>query len=104
MIKWRYAVPCVALACALGINLAAIYLRTDAQANANRAGLVVQYNDGRVVTRCVTFTEPEISGYDLLRRASLPLIADTSGGGSICKIGNTGCNFPAQQCFCDCQD
>ncbi|MCL5275058.1 MAG: hypothetical protein M1434_10005 [Chloroflexi bacterium] len=85
------------------INLTAIVVRTSAQSSSNRAGLVVQYSDGQVVTRCVTFTEPEITGYDLLKRSGLPLVVDIQSGGTLCKIGNSGCNFPAQQCFCDCQ-
>jgi hypothetical protein len=104
MTRIRYTVVIGALAVAMLINLAAIYLHTSAQAAVNRAGLVVQYKDGRVDTRCVTFPESEISGYDLMRRANMQLIADAGGGGTICKIGDTGCNFPAQQCFCDCQD
>ena len=107
MVKPRYFIVTTALIAALAINLAALVVRAGAQAeqaNANRAALVVQMSDGSVVTRCVSFTEPEITGYDLLRRAGLPVIADASNGVSICKIGASGCNFPAQKCFCDCQD
>jgi hypothetical protein len=102
----RYVVAAVALVVALLINVAATYgLRANAQAvGGNRAGLIVQLKDGRTITRCVSFNEAEISGYDLLRRAKLAVIADVSSGGAICKIADTGCNFPAQQCFCECQD
>ena len=100
----RYLAAFLALVVAIGLNLAALYLHTNAQATMNHAGLVVQYRDGRTVTRCVSFSEPEITGYDLLRRANLQLIADAASGGTICKIGDTGCSFPAQQCFCECQD
>lgn len=61
--------------------------------------------DGGIATRCVAFSESEITGYDLLRRAQMPVIVDVSNGISVCKIGPTsGCNYPAQKCFCDCQD
>ncbi len=102
-IKPRYAVAVLSLATALAINLTALVIRANAQPGPNRAGLVVQYGNGQVVSRCVTFTEPQITGYDLLKRAQLPLVVDIQGGGTVCKIGNSGCNFPAQQCFCDCQ-
>jgi hypothetical protein len=104
MTKLRYTVAMSALMAALLINVAALHTDTNAQAAMNRAGLVVQFKDGSVQTRCVSFSEPEISGYDLLRRAKLSVVADVAGGGSICKIGDTGCNFPGQPCFCECQD
>jgi hypothetical protein len=103
MSKLRYAIATVALAGALLINIAALS-HVSAQAATNRAGMVIQFKDGRVLTRCVSFSEAEISGYDLLRRSKLPVVADVAAGVSICKIDNTGCNFPAQQCFCECQD
>jgi hypothetical protein len=77
---------------------------TLAQGN-KRAGLVVQYADGTTTTHCVTFAEPSISGYDVLRRSGLPISIEASSfGAAICKIGDTGCNFPAQSCFCQCEN
>lgn len=103
MIHLRYTALVSALLVALVINAAA-YARAYDQAGANRAGLIVQLKDGTLITRCVTFTEPEISGYDLLRRAGMQVTMDVSMGGAVCKIGNSGCNYPSQQCFCECQD
>lgn len=70
----------------------------------NRAGLVIDFGDGVVATRCVEFAEPAISGYDVLRRSGLRVVADeTSGMGvKICDIADTsGCS--ASDCFCRCQ-
>lgn len=67
-------------------------------AGLSRAGLVVDYGDGRVFTACVTFTETHITGLDLLERAGLPLVTD---GGAVCRIGDTGCPAGAP-CFCAC--
>ncbi len=66
----------------------------------NRAGLVVRFGDGRVVTRCVPFSEPTISGYDLLERSGLGVVIAYSPGlgGAVCQIGGQGC--PAEDCFC----
>lgn len=70
----------------------------------HRAGLVVRYGSGEVATACVTFTEPTISGFDLLQQSGLGLIANTDGGAAaVCKIGKQGCNFPSEPCFCQCQ-
>jgi hypothetical protein len=69
----------------------------------NRVGLVVDFGDD-YITRCVEFSEPEITGHEVLRRAGLDLVVDTSNpmGVIICDINNTsGC--PASNCFCECQ-
>jgi hypothetical protein len=68
----------------------------------NRAALVVSLEDGRVITRCVAFTEPHISGYDLLLRSGLALETGVGGQGtSVCRIEGTGCG--AADCFCQCR-
>ncbi len=103
--KLRHAGTAAALAAALLLNLAAWGARGAAQSDANRAGLVVQFKDGSVVTRCVTFDQPDMTGYDLLRRADLPVAVDAgSMGATVCKIGNDGCDVLEQACFCECQD
>ncbi len=77
----------------------------QAQSPRHRAGVVVQYADQSIDTRCVEFDEPEINGYELLRRSELPLvIAPGSFGVTVCKIGDEGCNYPAQSCFCQCEN
>jgi len=77
----------------------------QAQSARHRAGLVVQYADGEIDTRCVEFEEPEITGYELLRRSGLPLvIAPGSFGAAVCKIGAQGCDYPGQSCFCQCEN
>jgi hypothetical protein len=74
-----------------------------AQEGANRAGLVVRFGDGRVVQSCVNFAEESLSGEELLARSGLPVIAQSSGAGTaVCKIGDEGCDYPAQDCFCKC--
>jgi hypothetical protein len=68
----------------------------------NRAGLIVVHGDGRVLTRCVTFTEDRISGVTLLQRSGLTVDANSGPMGSaVCTINSEGC--PANDCFCQCK-
>lgn len=71
----------------------------------NRAGLVVRYGDGRVVTACVSFSEPAISGEELLYRAGLEVSVQSFGGlgNAVCAINGEGCQPPGEPCFCRCQ-
>lgn len=62
---------------------------------AHRAAIVVGEDE-----RCVAFDEPEITGIELLQRADLDVVVDTSARGSaVCRIGSTGCS--RDDCFCD---
>lgn len=69
----------------------------------NQVGLVVQHGDGGVITRCVMFSEAEISGYEVLVRSGLEVVAnfDSGMGATLCKIDGEGC--PADSCWCQCQ-
>jgi len=73
---------------------------------ANRAGLVVVYAQGSVFQTCVSFSEAELPGADLLRRgvgSNLVIGSVSPGiGEAICKIDDVGCIFPGEQCFCQC--
>lgn len=69
--------------------------------NENRVGLVVDYGNGQMETRCVAFVEEDISGYQALLRSGLALEVHEQGGGpAICRVASTGC--PADDCFCAC--
>jgi hypothetical protein len=76
-----------------------------AQDGDHRAALIVRFGDGSVEKRCVAFSEPSITGAELLARSGLQLVIDhTSGiGGAVCSIAGKGCAFPTQDCFCRCQ-
>lgn len=69
-----------------------------------RAGLIVQFGDGSTTQRCVRFSEDALTGEELMRRARMPAIFEYSSlGPAVCKIGNEGCDYPAEGCFCQCQ-
>ncbi len=96
--RWmgRAGCLCLVLVMIVGMSGAA-----NAQSS-HRAGLVVRFGDGRVITRCVTFTQDEISGLELLGRSGLSVMTQSSGiGAAICKIENQGC--AADNCFCECK-
>jgi hypothetical protein len=79
-------------------------LGVNAQAATHRAGLVVRFGDGGVVTRCVSFSESSLSGAELLGRSGLLVVLDlnSSIGAGVCKIGNQGCDR-GKPCFCQCE-
>ena len=68
-----------------------------APVNPNTVGVVVQYPDGRIETRTVTFSEPTITGLQALQRAGLSL---ELSGTLVCSIAGSGC--PSADCFCGC--
>lgn len=100
MVKPRFLIRVIMVAIVAGM-VAGVTARGDAP---NRAGLVVVHGDGQVVTRCVEFTEEQITGYDLLVRSGLDLNYEAQGGlgTAICRLDNEGCNYPEDQCFCRC--
>ena len=61
---------------------------------ANVAGLVVDYGNGQRSYAVVPFTEPSITGIELLRRSGLPLVSVPFGGlgEGVCSIQSTGCD------------
>jgi LPXTG-motif cell wall-anchored protein len=76
----------------------------QAQESQNQAGVVIRYGDGHVATSCVRFSEPSISGIELLQRAGVSVIAQSGGiGSAVCKISNDGCDYPSEDCFCQCK-
>lgn len=77
----------------------------SAQEGPNRAALVVRFEDGSVLTQCISFSEPAISGTELLTRAGLQTTFDYNSGlgGAVCSLRDQGCAFPAEDCFCRCQ-
>ena len=64
----------------------------------HRAAVVVR-TATTTKTYCVPFTHDHITGVELLERAGVPVVGDTSAvGTAVCKIGTTGCS--SDDCFC----
>ena len=76
----------------------------NAQSATHRAGLVVRFGDGSVMTRCVSFNEPSLTGVELLARAGFAIRVDTNSsiGAGVCKINSQGCDA-GKSCFCQCE-
>jgi hypothetical protein len=70
----------------------------------NQAALVVQFDDGRLESRCISFEEDQIRGAELLTRSGLEMIVDpaSSMGVTVCQIEGLGCVPPGEHCFCQC--
>lgn len=68
----------------------------------NQAALVVRLGDDQVQSACVSFSEPQITGYELLQRSGLDVVVEVQGAGAlVCTIDGVGC--PANNCLCQCQ-
>lgn len=67
-----------------------------------RVGLVIKGADGITDTHCVT-VPAGATGLDALEAAEVDLIYESSSRGvTICQIGDDGCSFPDEHCFCQC--
>lgn len=84
-----------------GLVVALLLARPSGAADDNRVAVVVDFGDD-VATRCVSFAEPEISGFEALQRSGLALEIDQqAGGAAVCRVAEAGC--PADDCFCACR-
>ncbi len=105
----------IAVRLGLRLSLLAVLLllaasQTPARAQElNHAGLVVQFGDGVVLSDCIAFAGPAITGTELLQRSQFDFNVDPSGGlgSAVCSISGggeqDGCQFPLEDCFCQCQ-
>ena len=66
-----------------------------AEGGDHRAALVIRYADGSVQTQCVSFSEPSVTGAELLTRSGLQVTMDYSGmGGAVCSIAGKAAPSP----------
>jgi len=99
VVHWALMVLCVLAPIGVGLPTDAadwegrLYPRALAQ-QSNRVGLVVRFDDGSLVTRCIEFSEQEISGYDVLSRSGLNVVTsfDSGQGAAVCAIQGEGCS------------
>lgn len=96
----RWVAALLGVATLIALLALAPQLVTRAADGQNAAGLVIQYADGRIAYLYVEFTEPEISGVELLERSGLVYALAPYGGlgVAVCSIEGEGC--PADNCFC----
>jgi hypothetical protein len=79
------------------VGAAAVVLGHPAHAAVHRAGLVIEHAGGRLVTRCVTFMEEQISGLALIQRSGISYQAQPYGsmGEAICQLDGEPSPVPA---------
>lgn len=69
-----------------------------------RAAVVVAQPGGSFYSACITFSDPELTGVQLLERSGLTIGMDAgnSAGVLVCSIDRVGCDYPTEDCFCQC--
>lgn len=82
-----------------GIDLPAV-LAQEAQ----RVALVVQFDNEKILTRCIETNGKELTGQDVLQLAGLDLdlYYDANQDVAVCKVNGQGCE--ASACFCQFPD
>ncbi len=80
--------------------VAALLWSHPAVAALHQAGLVIEHSSGRLLTRCVTFAEAQITGMQLIERSSVSYQAQTFGsmGSAICQLEGEPSSVPSN-CF-----
>ena len=89
----------------LMINGVMVTPRVMAQDNKDtiRVGVVIKGPEGITQTACVTLDEGA-TGIDALEATSSDVVAESSSMGmTVCQINGTGCAFPDESCFCQCE-
>ncbi|NLV74838.1 MAG: hypothetical protein GXY52_09190 [Chloroflexi bacterium] len=71
----------------------------------NQATLIILFDSGAPLVRCVEFNEAQLTGEQLLVRSGIQMVSQqTPGlGMTVCKIEHVGCVYPEEVCFCQCQ-
>ena len=98
--------PRLALAAALSLVLSGCTpASTPEITQAGRAGLIIVGQDGSTRQTCITLTSTEASGRTLLEQSSRPVTLDDRNamGALVCAIDGLGCDYPAEPCFCRCE-
>ncbi len=95
----------------LAITLLALVVMTEPMStpmhadDPNQVGLVVRFSNGSTFTACIEFDESQLTGEEVLDRSGLSILTDTSYGlgAAICRIEGDGCDYPQENCFCQCE-
>jgi hypothetical protein len=96
---WR--ILALLLLSVVGLSLTVDQIAAD-EGRENQAALVIDFGNGVIDTRCISFVEDEITGYEALVRSQIPVEIDfQSSGQAVCRISHTGC--PIEDCFCSCR-
>jgi len=85
--------------------LATAFSQSAAAQVPHHAALIVDFGDGRVVGRVVSFAGETISGVELLQQSGLDVavMVNLGGGAALCAVEGVGCAPTPQECFCQCR-
>ncbi|MBN1486818.1 MAG: hypothetical protein JW981_04200 [Anaerolineae bacterium] len=100
MIKDKVRYFYIGLAVIIAWLVVGAFLPSVEAQDLNYAGVVMRFGeagDAEILTYCVPFTESMLSGYELLSRTGLDIVASE---GKLCALNGVGC--PADNCFCQC--
>lgn len=90
------------LLCLTGLIVILMAVDPSWAGNENQVAMVVDFGNGQIAAKCVSFQEDSITGYEALQRSGLPVEIDfQTGGAAICRIDGQGC--PSDDCFCACR-
>jgi hypothetical protein len=96
----------LALAAALSLVVSGCTAAATPEASqGGRAALIIVGQDGSTRQTCVTLPAGQSSGRALLELSSLPVTLDDRNamGALVCAIDGLGCDYPAEPCFCQCE-
>ncbi len=104
-LRWRWlALAVLGLVLLPGAGAGPWAALADEQNDVQQAGLLVQFEDGSIVTDCVDFAEPiSITAAEFLQRSELGVqIAELDYGGSmVCELAGAGCDIArGEMCLC----
>lgn len=93
------AIPVVLLAAGMLVGCG-----TAAPTESGRAALVLRGPDGSVQQACVLLRGSRTNGEQLLLDSGWEVSLDAANpmGSIVCSIEAQGCQFPAEDCFCQC--
>ena len=76
----------------VALILSALVLIPAGAQEPHQAGLLVQFSEGRTETRCIEFSEEQISGYEVLLRSGLEVVVagDVGMGSVVCSVDGEG--------------
>ena len=67
-------------------------------------GVVIQGADGLPQTYCVTLSGENPTGLDAIQATGLDILTSSGPQGTlVCRVDQTGCTPPGENCFCQCE-
>ena len=94
--RWTLTASVLALALLFLGLLGALPTRAAPAGEPNTAHIAVQFGNGDVEMRRITFTQPSVNGFEALELAGFEV--DSTASGLVCSIEGMGC--PSSNCFC----